>query len=1034
MTDQRFDRLRWSRVKQLVADAIACPAAERAAFVAAACAGDDALRGEVEALLAAHDQAGDVFDRLPPLLAPSDDGDSHADAAGLRLAAGHRLLHYEIREPIGAGGMGEVYRAHDTRLHRDVALKILPAAFTTDRSRRDRLVTEARAASAVEHPHIAVIHEIGEADGITFIAMELVRGEPLGRLIARGALAPQRALALATEVAEALARSHEIGLVHRDLKPSNVMVTEDDHVKIIDFGVAKPVRALGPAAGAPPNAASTATGVVGTPSYMSPEQAQALTVDHRSDIFSFGIMLHEMLTGRTPFRGETPIDTMHAILHAAAPPLPASIGPAAADLQRIIERCLSKNPGHRYQGARDLLADLRSARRAFEAGAPPRHYHVRIAVVAVAAALAIALLIVAMDVRRTQDERDRADAIANVKTLVDRGQFVDVWRTTAAALARWPGDPALDQMRRSASDTVTITTEPPGAEVFFKAYDDVAGEWLPLGRSPLRGVRAPLGMLRWKIVKEGFDPLEARLEVGAPAAAAGRPDDEAGAIRLRRAGGDFVGMVFVPGGPVGDVQLTDFWMDQHEVTNRDFKTFVDQGGYLQPAYWTELPAGAQGALRLQDQTGRTGPSTWELGTYPRGRDEYPVSGVSWFEAAAYCRSAGKNLPTIFHWKKAFGATFFMEVVTLGNFGGEGLDSVERLKDLGPYGTRGMAGNVKEWTWNEHEGSRYILGGAWNEPPYMATNDDVRPPADRAETNGFRCITESDRSAPAAYAPSKPVVPRDFTKEKPVDPDTFEVFRRFYSYDQRPLEARIEHSAEFEDWRRERVSFTAAYGGERVMANILLPKNAAPPYQSVIWFPGSYALRLKHSDRDLPFSYYFDFIPRSGRALVYPVYKGTYERSLPFTGRNDVRDVIIQWSKDLHRTVDYLKSRGDFDGNKLAYYGFSMGAGEALPALAMESRLKAAVLLAGGLFESGLPPEVDQLNFVPRITMPVLLLAGRYDFSFPVETSQTPLFTLLGTPLEHKRHVIFENAGHVPPRLDVIRETLAWLDRYLGPVR
>jgi dienelactone hydrolase len=410
--------------------------------------------------------------------------------------------------------------------------------------------------------------------------------------------------------------------------------------------------------------------------------------------------------------------------------------------------------------------------------------------------------------------------------------------------------------------------------------------------------------------------------------------------------------------------------------------------------------------------------------------------VSWFEAVAYCQWAGKNLPTVFHWRKAFGATFFMEVVLLGNFNGRGPEATGQLKEVGPYGTYGMAGNVKEWVWNELKGQRYILGGAWNEPVYMATNDDVRPSLDRAETHGFRCVKESKPSGAAAHAAlsARPRA-RDLTKEKPVDAAAFEIFRRFYSYDQTPLDSKIERTEEAEHWRRERVSFAAAYGGERVLANILIPKNAAPPYQAVIWFPGSYARGLKSSDRDLPFSMYFDFLPRSGRALVYPVYKGTYERPAPpATGASQQRDLVVQWSKDLARTIDYLESRREFDRDKLAYYGYSMGAGRTLPIVALEPRLKTAILLTGGLYDEAPLPEIDPLHFLPRIEMPVLFLGGRYDFVFPVETSQAPLFKLLGTPAEDKRHVIFEGAGHVPPRMELIREILDWLDRYLGPVR
>jgi len=278
---------------------------------------------------------------------------------------GRTLGHYQIVEEISRGGMGVVYRALDTKLHRDVALKVLPPDLVSDPARRDRFVTEARAASSIEHPHIAVIHAIDDVDGISFIAMELVRGEKLSDVLARGALTPTRALELATEVAEGLARAHDKGVVHRDLKPANVMLTEDGHAKIIDFGLAKLVDALsGDSGGQTIIKNETDPGMVlGTVSYMSPEQARGGKVDHRSDVFSFGILLHEMLTGRPPFRGNTGIDTMHAILHDPVPPLPPLGGTVTADVQRILEKSLAKDPAERYQGMRDIVVDLRAARR-----------------------------------------------------------------------------------------------------------------------------------------------------------------------------------------------------------------------------------------------------------------------------------------------------------------------------------------------------------------------------------------------------------------------------------------------------------------------------------------------------------------------------------------------------------------------------------------------------------------------------------------------------------------------------------------------
>jgi len=350
MNESHDDRGRWQRVKELFADAVSRPPADRERFLLDACAGDAALKREVDALLSSHDQAGTFLDHAPAPRA------AHLDV-------GARLGPYQIVDHVGAGGMGEVYRAHDSRLHRDVALKVLPPALVADPQLRERFVQEARAASALEHPHIAVIHEIGEIGGITFIAMELIRGESLAALIARGPLTGARALDLAIETAEGLARAHSKGIVHRDLKPANVMVTEDGHAKIIDFGLAKLMHPREEDSAATAAPLSESGMVLGTVSYMSPEQTRGGRVDHRSDVFTFGIVLFEMLTGQPPFRGRTRVDTMHAILHDAMPPLPASVGPIADEAQRILDKCLAKEADDRYQGMRDLVVDLRTARR-----------------------------------------------------------------------------------------------------------------------------------------------------------------------------------------------------------------------------------------------------------------------------------------------------------------------------------------------------------------------------------------------------------------------------------------------------------------------------------------------------------------------------------------------------------------------------------------------------------------------------------------------------------------------------------------------
>jgi eukaryotic-like serine/threonine-protein kinase len=286
---------------------------------------------------------------------------------------GRELSHYRIVAEISRGGMGVVYRATDTRLNRDVALKVLPDELVHDADRRRRFVQEAQAASALEHPHIAVVHEVDEAEGVTFIAMELVRGEKLRDLMERRRLTPARALELATEIAQGLARTHETGIVHRDLKPANVMVTDEGHAKIIDFGLAKLIDPPSALAADTQTVARQATDpgvVLGTVAYMSPEQASGDKVDHRTDVFSFGVLLFEMLAGKAPFGGRTSIDVLHAILNQPVPKLESigdGISPeAGAAVQRLLDKCLAKDAGDRYQGMRDIVVDLRALRRLLE--------------------------------------------------------------------------------------------------------------------------------------------------------------------------------------------------------------------------------------------------------------------------------------------------------------------------------------------------------------------------------------------------------------------------------------------------------------------------------------------------------------------------------------------------------------------------------------------------------------------------------------------------------------------------------------------
>src|SRR5262245_29231433 len=356
---------RWRQVDQVFQAALERASEDRVAFISAACGGDDSLRREVESLLQASQQAGSYFD-APALEVAAE----LLAQQKIPSMVGRRLSHYQVLSLIGAGGMGEVFLAEDTRLGRRVALKVLPPAFTWDHERIRRVEREAKAASALNHPHILTIHEVGEVDGAHYIVSEFVEGETLRALIERGKLNVKEATAIAEQVTSALCVAHEAGIIHRDIKPENVMVRRDGIVKVLDFGLAKLTERRPDSVDSKTPVDTDPGTVLGTARYMSPEQARGQEVDARSDIFSLGVVLYERITGRAPFEGVNAIDVMGAILNLEPAPLnahaPNSEEAAPAELQRIVSKALRKDRDERYQLVREMLLDLKSLKQELE--------------------------------------------------------------------------------------------------------------------------------------------------------------------------------------------------------------------------------------------------------------------------------------------------------------------------------------------------------------------------------------------------------------------------------------------------------------------------------------------------------------------------------------------------------------------------------------------------------------------------------------------------------------------------------------------
>ncbi|HVG34055.1 MAG TPA: serine/threonine-protein kinase [Pyrinomonadaceae bacterium] len=357
---------RWQRVEDVLQRVLDCPPAERAAFLDEACRGDDELKREATELAHAFDSAGDFIEQ--PAIA-QDARILVSDPADINV--GRNIGPYRIVESLGAGGMGEVYLAHDRRLSRSVALKILPGYFVTDDARLLRFQREARAASALNHPNILTIHEVGEDAHTHFIATEFIDGRTIRALLATDAFTSlAEVLDISIQIASALEAAHRAGIVHRDIKPENIMLRTDGIVKVLDFGIAKlleqPASESSTEAAASIKVQTEAGVLMGTVGYMSPEQARGLYVDERTDIWSLGVVLYEMLTGLAPFKSATRMDTLVSILERAPAPLfklTKDVPPELKLLQEVVSKALSKERSERYQTATEMLADLKSIRR-----------------------------------------------------------------------------------------------------------------------------------------------------------------------------------------------------------------------------------------------------------------------------------------------------------------------------------------------------------------------------------------------------------------------------------------------------------------------------------------------------------------------------------------------------------------------------------------------------------------------------------------------------------------------------------------------
>ena len=515
-------------------------------------------------------------------------------------------------------------------------------------------------------------------------------------------------------------------------------------VKVLDFGLAKHAIDAGEhAETVAPTAADARTEagqLVGTVAYMSPEQAEAKHLDVRSDVFAFGVVLYEMLSGRRPFQGDSTLATLASILQATPEPLRTHREGIPEGVEQIVRRCLEKKPEARYRSASEIHQALAAFRAPSSTGtfAVPR--------AALIAATVLVLIAAGAYGWRASQRASRVrwveeTAVPQIARLIQEDRGLAALQLFREAEQYAPASRSLFRLAEGvAAHAVAVETTPAGARVYISDYTAGAGDdlsqWQLLGEAPVKIDQVPIwGYYRIRATKAGFAPTD-RIFGGAAEVR----------LTLQPEGAVPPGMVWVPAIAATSTQppvaLPAFWMDRFEVTNRQFKEFLDAGGYRKPEYWKQpfikegqVVPWEQATAEFRDLTGRPGPANWQLGAYPEATGDMPVGGVSWYEAMVYAEFAGKSLPTVYEWHRAagVGSTVNSDVLQLSNFGGKALGPVGVHRGMNPFGSFDMAGNVKEWTANAVGDARYILGGAWNEPAYAFSDPDARSPFAREST-------------------------------------------------------------------------------------------------------------------------------------------------------------------------------------------------------------------------------------------------------------------------------------------------------------
>jgi serine/threonine protein kinase len=669
---------------------------------------------------------------------------------------GKTISHYKILEKLGGGGMGVVYKAEDTKLKRTVALKFLPLDLIRDDEAKARFIQEAQAASALEHNNICAIHEVDETDdGQLFIVMACYDGDTLKKKIEKGPQTIEDAIDITLQVARGLSKAHDKGIVHRDIKPANVMITDDGVVKILDFGLAKLTGQT--------RITKTAT-TMGTIAYMSPEQSRGETVDQRADIWSLGVMLYQMITGQLPFKGEFEQAVVYSILNDDPEPISKLRADVPAEIQGIIQKSLQKDVAKRHQNTEEIRDILEALKRKFDSGQlitvgqKKEHRRKRKTYAyAAVAVLVVSAIVVALILWQGSRARRMSAVLEQLQPMAEEARFDD-----AFTLMNDSGFALKDLKNKNLAallgGNLSFQTTPAGAQVSLariKSKPDLSkGEDFSIGSTPVKNHELVAGEYWVNLSLEGMNELEFLILVN--------PGDSLEVNRtLCEKKDEFSRMVKIEEGVNPDGQpIPDFLIDKHEVTNSEFFAFVSVGGYREKQFWPDelkidgVSSPWESAVKsFIDKTGIQCPRFWSGGKYPEGKEDHPVTGISWYEALAYARWAGKDLPTWEQWwiaaKGGTGRLYPWGNDALtphlrANFGYEGTAPVGSYPlGVSPLGCFDMAGNVREWLRDSklQKGLCTVVGGSWKDPFYMfePSHAESFAPNFSGDYIGFRCV-------------------------------------------------------------------------------------------------------------------------------------------------------------------------------------------------------------------------------------------------------------------------------------------------------